>query len=425
MSNHTVQIGKTRFVCGLFWQSLSRPREIWKEAAQLAVNIDADLIVLRMDNAMAQAGYAHTREGARRGQHSLAAVISKTLAVEGAYYEGYQQPVHNWLCAFELPDGLWFYCAVRDANFLPNGDFAGSFEQVLERLQGDYAQGGWNVVIGDSALETYGFHNFSAKTLESLLPKRKDGQLHVRRWSALRPVKSAISTRQAVAAGTVGLLLFAGGAWYLRHQHQIQEQQRDQAIAAQRVRMNLAAGGNPDAQPWLRKPLPLDFARACMTQLDKVTPGGWQLELLECAAGRSDRTWGRNGSNVSYLHDQVPAAVISMTGDQATDSVPLPVPAKGKDILLPSAVVLRTLMAYCQPLGVVLKIGSAPVVPPPPVKNAEPAPKPEWQTHTLAAELATLAPETFATLISQPGVRLDRISWRGGHWSVEGVIYAK
>ena len=73
MSVHITQIGKHKFICGLFWQSLSRPRELLKEAAELAKKIDSDLMILRRDQATAQAGFAHTRDGARRNYYSLGA----------------------------------------------------------------------------------------------------------------------------------------------------------------------------------------------------------------------------------------------------------------------------------------------------------------------------------------------------------------
>jgi len=130
-------------------------------------------MIIRKDHATAQAGYAHTRDGANGVMYSLGAVISKTLAKEGAFYDGQKQPAHNWLGAFKLPDGMWAYFAVRDANFLPSGDFAGSKEEVLDRLHGDYGLGGWNVVVGDAELEDYGFHNFNSKTIEELIPHKK------------------------------------------------------------------------------------------------------------------------------------------------------------------------------------------------------------------------------------------------------------
>jgi hypothetical protein len=429
MSIHIVQIGKTKFICGLFWQSLSRPRDLWKEAAQLALKIDADLMVLRKDHAMAQAGYVHTKEGARRGQQSLAAVISKTLAIEGAHYDGHQQPVHNWLCAVKLPDGKWAYCAVRDANFLPNGDFAGTYDDVMERLQGDYALGGWNVVIGDPELEQHGFHNFSARTLDTLLPKRKDGQLQIHTWSALRPVRRIISNRNAIALGAIALMVLIGGGWQLRLKHQKEEQVRERAMQEARQRISAAAATSSKLipKPWFSKPTPLDFARACVALQDPLTPGGWQLEEYRCDLDHATFGWVRNDSNIDYLRIKVPAAQIALTGNQAINSVPLHVAVTVKEPLLMADVVIGNLLARSQALGLALKL-----TPPPPVKpvavkatGQPPAPIPEWKTWALNTELGAMSPVTAAEFLSQAGVRLDRITWHAGSWSIEGVVYAK
>ena len=431
MPAHIVQIGKTRFICGLFWQSLSRPRDFWKEAAQLATKIDADMMVLRKDHAMAQAGYVHSKEGARRGQQSLAAVISKTLALEGAYYDGQQQPVHNWLCAMKLPDGMWAYCAARDANFLPNGDFAGSREEVLERLQGDYALGGWNVVIGEPELEVYGFHNFSGKTLLDLLPKRKDGQPHVRRWSALRPTKRSIDPKIALAIIGGSLVVLIASTWFIHTLQVKREQERERAFEAARQQISANAASSPSMRPWLKKPLPLDFARACVAKLDPITPGGWLLENFQCDERGASYSWARHGSNITYLREKIPAAQIALSGDTATDMQAMNVAAKGKDTLLTSDTVIRTLLARYQSLGLKLTVRANPVPPPPPAPTplspgaTAPVPPPEWKTFALSANLASMTPVTAAELLTQPGVRLDKISWQSGLWSIEGVVYAK
>lgn len=432
MTAHIVQIGKTRFICGLFWQSLSRPRDFWKEAALLATKIDADMMVLRKDHAMAQAGYVHSKEGARRGQQSLAAVISKTLALEGAYYDGQQQPVHNWLCAMKLPDGMWAYCAARDANFLPNGDFAGTRDEVLERLQGDYALGGWNVVIGEPELEPYGFHNFSGKTLLELLPKRKDGQPHVRRWSALRPTKRTIDRKVALAIIGGSLILLAGSTWFVHTLRIRQEKERERAIEVARQQISANAAASPSLRPWLAKPLPLDFARACVAKLDPITPGGWQLEQFQCDERGASYSWVRNGSNLAYLRERIPAAQVALSGDVATDTQALNVAAKGKDTLLAADTVIRNVLARYQSLGIALTLRANPVPVPPPAPatapgsaQTPPPPPPEWKTFAVSANLASMTPVTAAELLSQPGVRLDKIVWHSGLWSIEGVIYAK
>ena len=431
MPAHIVQIGKTRFICGLFWQSLSRPRDFWKEAAQLATKIDADMMVLRKDHAMAQAGYVHSKEGARRGQQSLAAVISKTLALEGAYYDGQQQPVHNWLCAMKLPDGMWAYCAARDANFLPNGDFAGTREEVIERLQGDYALGGWNVVIGEPELEPYGFHNFSGKSLLELLPKRKDGQPHVRRWSALRPTKRSIDPKIALAIIGGSFVVLAGAAWFIHNLQVKRERERERAMEIARQQISANAAASPSMRPWLTKPLPLDFARACVAKLDPITPGGWVLENFQCDANKAIHSWVRNGSNITYLREKIPAAQIALSGDAATDTQAMNVAAKGKDALLAADTVIRNLLARYQSLGLKLTVRANPLPPTPapapsaPGAPATAPPPPEWKTYAINANLASMTPVAAAEMLSQPGVRLDKISWQSGLWAIEGVIYAK
>jgi hypothetical protein len=430
MPLHSLQIGKNRFVCGLFWQSLSRPRDLWKEACQLAFKIDADLLVLRKDQAMAQAGYANTGDGAKRGQQSLAAIISKTIAMEGALYDGHQQPAHNWLCALKLPDDFWAYCAVRDANFLPNGDFAGSREEVLDRLQGDYALGGWNVVIGEPELEQYGFHNFNAKTLDTLLPKHKSGQLHVRTWSALRPVKTTIPPAIAMAAGAGSLIVAAAIGLYFFQQHQKKEQEKELAIADARARLSANTTRQSDERPWLAKPLALDFARACLAKLDPLVAGGWQLDQLQCHTNKVDYSWSSNGANVRYLLEKIPKAIVAISGTQATSTDVIELKANGKDVLLPADVVLRNLLESSQSLGITLRLTpAAPAVVPPasllPETGSVPVPKIEWKTYTLSADLGTLTPLMASTVISQRGVRLNRISWNSGNWLIERVVYAK
>lgn len=429
MPTHITQIGKHKFISGLFWQSLSRPRDLWKEAGELAGKIDSDLIVLRKDHAMAQAGYAQTKDGARRGLHSLAAVISKSLALEGAYYDGRQQPVHNWLSAFKLPDGMWMYCAVRDANFLPNGDFAGSKEEVLERLHGDYGLGGWNVVIGDPELEECGFHNFSAKQIDSLIPRTRSGQIKVYAWSALRPVGQRIAWRPLAAVGAIGAVLSIGGALGWQHyQHKKQEEARARAIDAVRRNMLGNAAASLVPHPWPAMPPPRVSTRACLERLHLIAPAGWQLNQYECKAGRANYSWSRGGSNVGYLLEQVPRAAVDLSGDSASYSESLSLKPGSDEALLEADQLLRPLLAKFQLLGLKPRIALRPPPPPPPpspLTGNKETPQPDWRTFSIAADLAGVPPADAAEILSQPGIRLDRLTYRAGAWSIEGVIYAK
>jgi hypothetical protein len=424
MGLHIIQIDKHKFVCGLFWQSLSRPRELRKEAGDLAKKIDCDLMVLRMDHAMAQAGFAHSRDGARRGMLSLAAIASKTVAIEGAVFDGKKQRAHNWLGAFKLPDGMWAYLAVRDANFLPNGDFAGSREEVLERLHSDYGLGGWNVVIGDRELEQYGFHNFNPRALEDLVPRTRAGKIRLHRWWALRPLRTQVPWPQL--AGAVAALAVAGVAGASMWQKTAQQKsvvERGRLVAAR------GAASPPVApRPWASQPEPLQVARACLSHFSHLTAGGWRLEEYACTPDSASYAWSRQSSTVGLLLAQVPEATIDLGGEKATFSKRLARGA-GRDEALPEQrQLVGPLTSKLQALRLVPKLAKVPVPPAPPARGGKPAappPKPEWQAYSYSVAAGGIAPAELAAVLNRDGVRIGKMIYRGGKWSIEGVMYAK
>jgi hypothetical protein len=425
MAIHHIQIGKNRFVCGLFWQSLSRPRELHKEAAGLAKRIDCDLMVLRKNQTTAQAGFAHSRDGARPNACSLAAAVSETLAREGARYDGELQEVHNWLGAFKLPDGMWAYFAVRDANFLPNGDFAGTQEEVLDRLLGDYALGGWNVVIGDADLAGHGFHNFIAKPIETLIPHKKNGQAKVTRALGLRPVQKKIPWR-ALAAASLALAIGAAGAGYWYQKKQAEQERRRLLEEAARQAQGLPAFKPAVPHPWRTKPVPAALAQACVDKLTSMSAGGWQLDSYTCSATQASYSWVRNLSTVDFLKAHVPDALVEINGNRALQSVPLQLPAERDEALLASAQLLEPLMSRLQLLGLALQFKKEPPPPAPPAGDGRNAiAPPEWQTYTFVVNGGGLAPGDLAALFALPGVRIEKLAYQGGSWTVEGVIYAK
>ncbi len=431
MSLYFTQIEKHRFVCGLFWQSLSRPRELKKEAADLAGRLDFDLMVLRNDQSTAQAGFAQTKEGAKRGVYSLAAAVSKTVALEGAHYDGRKQRVHNWLGAFKLPDGMWIYLAVRDANFLPNGDFAGTKEEVLDRLHGDYGLGGWNVVIGDPELANQGFHNFNAKRIEDMLPHTRGGQIRAHKWWGLHPVKTSIRWRGLIAASCVLAAAGTAGTMYWQHQKKLEEEARQRAFEEMRRKLQTQSVPKELPHPWIDKPAPQDLTQACVDGLTHLTAGGWQLDEYACNGNTASYTWSRQGSAIEYLLEQVPGANISLSGETATYSERLDLGRGKDDQLQGQKELLEPLQSRMQLMGLKIKIlqQEQPAPPPPSAAGAvmgqQPIPLPTWKTFTYALEAGGVPPAEIAAMLSQPGVRIDKLAYRGGAWTIEGVMYAK
>jgi len=420
MAIHITQIGKHRFVCGLFWQSLSRPRELQREAADLGKKIASDLVVVRRDQTTAQAGFAQSSDGASRALYSLAAAVSKTLALEGAWYDGLQQPVHNWLGALRLAGGRWAYFAVRDANFLPNGDFVGSKEEVLDRLHTDYALGGWNVVIGDPELANQGFHNFNARDIDSLLPRRKDGSVRLHSWWRLRQINARRSPWALIGAGAA-LAAAAGAALYWQSWHARQEALRqEEMMAAQRLVLQRQA---VQAQPWASLPAPASTLRSCADQLIELTPGGWLLDEYVCERDQLRYSWTRRASTIAMLRAVVPGAQVDPGGDRAS-LVQARKPARphAAEALLAQQDVVDAVMSRLQGVGIAFKVIRKKPPPPLPgqVATAEP-----WQAFNFALDAGGIEPQQIGALLDQPGVRVEKATYRGMSWIIEGVIYAK
>jgi hypothetical protein len=422
MAIHIIQIDKHRFVCGLFWQSLSRPRELAREARELGAKIDSDLYVLRIDQSIAQAGFGQSADGARRGMFSLGAIVSKTLAIEGAFFDGEKQRVHNWLAALRLPDGMWAYFAARDANFLPNGDFAGTREEVLERLHGDYALGGWNVVLGDAELADYGFHNFETRTVESFIPRRKDGRIRAHRWWGLQPVSARRNYWPMLAAG-IAVVALAGGWVYMQRVQRLKaEQLAEEARLAERQRILRLAAPSAQPVPWGGKPKPLSLANACVDRFGYLAAGGWLLDEYVCTADKVSYAWSRNGSSLAMLRAEVPGATFDLNGDKASLAVPLQLEPTPAEALLDRQELMEPIISAMQHIGIGFKIASLPA---PPAAAQAPAPAPGWQAYSFSCDSQALVPTVVARMLDRPGVRIDRIVSRAGHWSIEGVMYVK
>lgn len=426
MSSHLIQFGKYRFVCGLFWQSLSRPRELRKEAAELAKKVGCDMVVLRQEYSTAQAGLLHSGGAASRaGQYSLAAAVASKLARDGASYDGENQPVHNWLAAFRLPDEQWVYFAVRDANFLPNGDFLGSKEEVFERLHGDYGLGGWNMVIGDAELEDYGFHNFAEKKIEELLGLNGKGKMRVEAGWMLRPVQTRLlrKTQLAIVGGIAFVVLASLFGWTQYQARLASAQAAEQAELQRQAAQRRAALAAPP-QPWVHAPSALSVAQACVQHLQHQTAGGWMLSEYGCGPGQVRYAWTRQDATVDLLLAHMPAATIDIGGDLATYVLPLSLPARGEETLIAAEKLLPALQSRLQLIGVSLKLSFVPPPPPSP-DGANGTLAPDWRTYAYSIGSGAMPPLEVAAVLGAPGVQLDKLSYRAGSWFLEGVIHAK
>jgi len=429
------KIGNKSFVGGLFWQSLTRPRELKKEAAEQAKKNNFDLYLIRQGVGVAQTGLAQTDEGFSAGMVSLAAVVAKRIADEGLTIDGVPTRAHNWIGALELPDGRWVFLAVRDDAIMPSGDFVGTRAEVMERLDQTYGLGSWTAVVGTPDVQQIGFHHFVAKQLEDLLKLDKRGNPKVAADMSLRPFKLSLSPKLILLA-VVGVLLTVGasaGVMYWQRQKEMREQEavmeaaRQQDLAQQR----LATVNAVIPHPWAAAPLASDMAAACESGIELKTPAGWKVGGVVCTNSGIIYSLERGTSTVGQLREAEATAQIDQTGDKATVSRGVIYRVMRDESLGKAAELTEQLLDINQRLGI--KMTSAFVPLPEPKKalpgenvmrTAEP-PKPDWQTHTLVIGPTGLSPALLVTYLDVPGFRFDKITFTEGEWTYEGSLYAR
>lgn len=424
---HIVEIGKRKFASGLFWQSLTRPRELEKEAVKLATDIKADFMVFRKSSPV-QVGFASRQDGAQPGLNSLAAAVAKKAELTGFG--------KSWLCAFELPDGNYAYVAVRDGLFLPDGDIAGSSGSIMECLTRDYGLGSWDTIIAPAA---WGFPNARSYSLEQLLPHKRNGAIQYHKWWALESVEKRLPWKKLILGLiAAGIVLGSLYAWKT-HKQAIEKQKRDRAIAQMREQLLAKKHLAPPVKtalphPWLSMATPAAFIGNCESALTErlLFPAGWQLDSVTCESGNVLYSWIRDGgtiANLAALHDGIS---FDGTGDKATLTITSnPKIEQQDDDILSQADAVNHLLSSFQAVGMSITVTKETAPKPAPTlpgaeKKAEAAPLPEWSTNKYSFQ-SSLPPSRLLSLIAVPGSRITKIVFKpdsDGQWAVEGELYA-
>lgn len=423
-----VEIRKRKYVCGLFWHSLSQPRELKSEAVELSRKLNFDLFVLRKDLGVAQAGFASTREGAHGGMLSLGAIVATTVAANGVQQGERRQPATNWLAAFRLEAERWVYFAVRDESFLPAGDFSGTQAEVMERLYADYGLGGWNAVIGDPELADQGFHHFNPATIDDFLPRSSSGRLWLASAWELVPVERSRKLFVLATGVTAGLVAVVGAIIWTRQRAATEVLERERAMMSAQQRLASEQATFKPPPPWLDEPSPQELTRACSGNLSLLFPGGWKLDEYACSSQQRSYTWSRGDSNVAYLLEHVPRAQIELGGDKAHHAEAMSLKPGPAEELLAADVLLNGLSARFQMMGMRLAVKPPPAEIPRPVlpgvRQSTPAAQ-AWRSYTFSLQSGGLPLIELASALSQPGVRIKNLTFRQGEWFIEGAAYAK
>ena len=434
MSLRITDIEGQRFVGGLFWQTLTKPRELKKEAKSLAEELRFDFFVLRK-SAVPQVGFSASEDGAEEGLLSIAAMISKSMEMEGIH--------GNWMGAFELPDGDFAYVAVRDDIFLVDSDLIGTRQEIKQRMSTDYSLGEWEHIFAPSDFE---FSNSIERDINSLIPFKK-GKIRVHKWWALQSINKAGSS---IDIGGKPILIIAalclagigiGGFKYYQHQLAAKESiERNKSIEEARLRLfgeNLAKKKKEEElamnnKPWADMPQPELIASACLRSVtNKITGGGgWLLRKIECDQSSFTANYDRGNSTIGNLYAVMSDANIDSSGDKAMVMHPMSISVdKSNDSLMPLSAAKLKLMDLSQEIDSNIAIKDE-ALPPPALPgqatNTPVPPPPPWKK-TMFVVNSTISPTAVAKHIALPGLRIVKISADGTlntpSWKIEGELY--
>lgn len=429
MSQNTVKLGKHTFVGGLTWVALSRPRELKKEALQSIRKFEGDCYVLRQGVGTAQVGIGSAKEGAAAKQISFAAAIATAVGTRDNLLPGKSTRLNDWLGVFELPgDDCYAFVAVRDGAILPTGDFIGSFDEAVERLEHNYGVGGWAAIFGSERVGTVGYHNFVQISTDDLLGL-KNGSLAKASTYAVRSVKANLKPTMLIG-GVLAAVIVAVAGW------KVYERERAAAEFA-RVQAELAAlQGAPQTtrlveyeQRWIVQPGPADFLNACVENHTNQAPGGWRLMSYACDAAQSEAVFNRNGSTVRLLKAAIGDVDIDNTGSTAMLRRALRhMEHRSEDLLLWEPIRIG-MMAEMQAMGIQFNFGEARMPDPPAIlpeeQNRVELVPPFWREHRFSIGPTPIAPRSLVGVIERPGVRINKVVFQDQNWTYEGIIYAK
>jgi hypothetical protein len=359
-----------------------------------------------------QIGFASSTSGARPGTISMAAAVAKVV--------GQRFNHSNWMGVFPVsPDFYIFVAVIKDA-LLPEGDFAGTKTEVLERFGQEFGQTNqWEAIFAPKALQ---IGNSEDLPLEDLLPFR-GGKIKLKSPCRLERV-TGFSKTPFVVAGAVAALVAAG---FLVYHFLPQIEQKVEVPPA--VETAITGKEQPPIIlpfPWKTQPEAPQFAVMCLEAFQKMPqgPGAWNQVSLECSQNSVKVSWQRGASNVAFLKEVIPSVKFDDAGDSAEISLPrqLPPPYEGEAVsVISDARIALISVAQANALAGPMKIE-------PPTTTVNPEGRKvikSWANINFSLT-GQIPPWDFVKLVGHiHGLRLNRAILTGDQWKIEGDIYGK
>lgn len=406
-------VGRRKFATDLVWQ-VSPSGQVVNAAKEAAKQADAEYTSIRLgtkSGRLPQFGLGTERQGHSLGMPALAATVANRLP-------------GSWAGAFKVREGTYFI-SVRDDLIMPEGDMLFADEvEARQRLLQEINAGGLQRIY---APEPWSIPGSEGMSLVLLLQDKAE--------SPLRPVKVSKKTLfRGVALAVLAGALLIGGLWWQQMEEARHQKEQEQLAAAERARQQAMGQlpsqlqGSQIAYPppirfWEQEPQPLALIAACRRAFEQVQehPKGWALSNATCSKAALAVSWAA----VTRFSDMIPEAVTSIDGATASHSIEIKdvAPRGQEDLFDPEAITKRYINENWA--GTIFRapddpLPSRPAEVPEDKWNPPPAP---WVKRGFKVTVPSLPGEAKTYFDALPGVIITSLTYNGGNWSIEGVIY--
>lgn len=432
-----ITINGNRFVSGLLWQSLTRPRGYMKEAKEIGKREGLDIVAIRDTAEVKQAGFVSKADGAYKGMYSLAAALAGQLG-------------DTWIGAFKLPDGQYAMVAVDSGAVIPGADKIGDLETIEKQLRRIFARGTTDFkgnIYAPPELEFGGVE----RDIEELLKSS-----NLKKEYTLKPLTFGLTKKEWIGVAIAGAVVLAAiiGVW--QWQLAVDRAEREAMIRAAQLEAQRLEELNAKTRaeqlapalkhPWATMTGVGDFVTVCTRAIHSkpIALGGWVGISANCKADLFAITYARTGS--STVNQLISAAkkvfelapAFTEGGDKASLNEPLQMTLAGDEDLRSLDDALASFNSHFQQVQIKPELVEVPYTPPPapeplpgedPAVQAPPAPIPDWFEFTFSFD-TDIPPEILVQGLPGRGVRITEIEITRNDlaqltWTVKGAIYAK
>lgn len=428
------EIAGKKFVSGLYWQPLTKPRAFRKEAQEIGKREGMDIVTIRRSTIM-QAGFAPKGQGAIKGMYSLAAALAGKLG-------------NSWIGVFAIDGGKYAFVAVDEGAIVPGCDAIGEREDIEQRLRYSYNHSAWAKVY---VPEDFDFGGETLDVKEVLAEKSFSN----REWKEFRlqPLKFGLTTSEMISYGVIALVMIAlamGGMKYREIQIRKEREAQIRAELARKAELERIKAKTKHERevkgidhPWVKMAAVNDFLNGCEGAINSfpLSIGGWLFEFAVCDGSSASASYKRKETATAndFLADAKnhfdSTPVFADDFESVLVNKPVNILYGGDDPLELSGDVLPRASSVFQSVGIRMKFiekeeAPKPVVLPGQKPVQAEVEKPDWKEFTFMFD-SEVDPRILFRGHGWNGMRLTKLGVKLAPetakltWTIAGEQYAK